>query len=77
MLDEPAVPSVRLVAAGQGWRVAEVVCRAGPRDRPFEERHDWVTIAAVMTGTFTYRSGTYRSGTYRSGTYRSGTYRSG
>jgi AraC family transcriptional regulator len=33
-----------------------VVCTSGPYDRPFEERHDGVCIAAVTGGTFLYRS---------------------
>lgn len=45
----------RLVAAGSGWRALEFVCTAGPEDRPFEERHEQVTIAAVLEGFFTYR----------------------
>ncbi len=46
----------RLLAFGTGWRVEDVVCTAGPHDRPFEERHDGVCIAAVTHGTFRYRS---------------------
>jgi AraC family transcriptional regulator len=46
----------RLLASGAGWRVEDVVCSFGPRDRPFEERHDGVCIAAVTHGTFRYRS---------------------
>jgi len=46
----------RLLASGPGWRVEDVVCTSGPRDRPFEERHDGVCIAAVTGGTFRYRS---------------------
>jgi AraC family transcriptional regulator len=45
-----------LLAAGAGWRVSDVVCTAGPQDRPFEEQHDSVCIAAVTEGTFQYRS---------------------
>ncbi|HEU4537240.1 MAG TPA: AraC family transcriptional regulator [Polyangiaceae bacterium] len=48
--------SARVLARGEGWRVTEVVCRAGPRDRPFEECHEWTSIAAVLEGAFTYRS---------------------
>lgn len=44
------------LASGFGWRVADVVCRAGPQDRPFEERHDWACVALVTGGTFQYRS---------------------
>lgn len=46
----------RLLAAGPGWRANDVVCAAGPTDRPFEERHATVTIAAVRAGAFAYRS---------------------
>jgi AraC family transcriptional regulator len=45
----------RPLASGSGWRVLDVVCSAGPGDRPFEERHDGVCIAAVTQGTFRYR----------------------
>jgi AraC family transcriptional regulator len=50
-------PAKRTLAAGEGWSVHEVVCRAGPSDRPFEERHDGFSISAVVEGSFTYRSG--------------------
>ena len=46
----------RRLAAGDGWSVHEVVCRAGPSDRPFEERHDGFSVSAVIEGSFTYRS---------------------
>lgn len=46
----------RAIAGGRGWSFGEYVCRAGPADRPFEERHDGVSIAAVVAGTFTYAS---------------------
>ena len=49
-------PPLRTVAHGDGWRVSAVTCRLGPQDRPFEERHDQVSIAAVIEGTFQYRS---------------------
>ena len=44
------------LAHGDGWSVYEVVCRAGPSDRPFEERHDGFSVSAVLDGSFTYRS---------------------
>jgi AraC family transcriptional regulator len=50
------MPTPHLLASGSGWRVDEVVCTAGPGDRPFEEQHDAVCIAAVTQGTFQYRS---------------------
>jgi AraC family transcriptional regulator len=46
----------RALAAGDGWSVHEVVCRAGPSDRPFEERHEGFSVSAVVEGSFTYRS---------------------
>jgi AraC family transcriptional regulator len=46
----------RTLAAGDGWSVHEVVCRAGPADRPFEERHEGFSVSAVIEGSFTYRS---------------------
>ena len=46
----------RTLAAGDGWSVHEIVCRAGPSDRPFEERHDGFSVSAVLDGSFTYRS---------------------
>jgi len=49
-------PRSRLLASGPGWGVSDIVCSADPRDRPFEERHDAVCIAAVTHGSFQYRS---------------------
>jgi AraC family transcriptional regulator len=46
----------RVLASGAGWSVSDVACTAGPRDRPFEERHHRACIAAVTQGTFQYRS---------------------
>src|SRR5262245_17484454 len=43
------------MAAGEGWRVADVVCTCGPRDHPFEERQSGVSISLVLSGTFVYR----------------------
>jgi AraC family transcriptional regulator len=45
-----------LLASGPGWSVSDIVCGAGPRDRPFEEQHGSVCIAAVTAGTFRYRT---------------------
>ncbi len=44
----------RVLAQGRGWRVQDIICSSGPRDRPFEERHDWVSVALVLCGSFTY-----------------------
>lgn len=46
----------RLVAAGDGWSVGDVICTSGPQDRRFEERHTRHTIAIVLAGDFQYRS---------------------
>ncbi len=46
----------RVLARGDGWTVADVLCTSGPQDRPFEERHSRYTIAIVLAGSFQYRS---------------------
>ena len=51
-------------AALPAWRIGEHQCTAGPKDRPFEERHDRFTIAAVVEGSFTYHSDVGRSFLY-------------
>ena len=43
------------IAQGDGWSVSDVVCSAGPHDRPFEEQHAGVAIAIVTGGSFQYR----------------------
>jgi len=53
---EPGQTTPRILARGNGWTVADVVCTAGPQDRPFEERHDRYVIAVVLAGTFQHRS---------------------
>ena len=45
-----------VMAAGRGWQVADVLCRCGPGDPPAEERHSHVSVAAVLSGSFSYRS---------------------
>jgi AraC family transcriptional regulator len=50
-----AISSHRL-ASGIGWNVTDVVCSAGPKDRPFEEQHERMVIALVTRGTFNYTS---------------------
>lgn len=47
---------VKTLASGQGWSVSDVVCLFGPPDRPFEEQHRSVYIAAVMHGSFRSRT---------------------
>jgi AraC family transcriptional regulator len=46
----------RAIAQGDGWSVTEFICRAGPQDPRVEERHGSVAIAAVIGGSFQYRS---------------------
>jgi len=58
---EKAEPSSRRLAGGDGWSLYEVVCHAGPGDRPFEERHRGVSISAVVAGSFTYTADTGRA----------------
>ncbi|MBS1823803.1 MAG: helix-turn-helix transcriptional regulator [Acidobacteria bacterium] len=49
-------PQARTLASGADWSISEVVCGAGPHDRPFEEQHGVTSIAVVVSGTFQYRS---------------------
>jgi AraC family transcriptional regulator len=46
----------RTIADGEGWALSEFICRAGPSDRTFEERHDGFSVSAVVEGSFSYRS---------------------
>jgi AraC-like DNA-binding protein len=48
------VPEVDVFACGRGVTAARVRCSAGPRDRPFAERHARSAIAVVRRGFFTY-----------------------
>lgn len=48
--------AARTLAEGADWRVSEFVCGAGPRDRPYEEKHHCFSIAAVVEGSFIYQS---------------------
>jgi AraC family transcriptional regulator len=52
----PGGAAARVLAQGIGWSVADVVCTAGPKDRPFEEQHRNVCVAVVAAGSFQYRS---------------------
>jgi AraC family transcriptional regulator len=52
----PGCTTARILAKGNGWTVADVVCTSGPHDRPFEEQHSQTSIAIVAAGTFQYRS---------------------
>jgi len=48
-------PLARLLHRGPEWSVSEYVCTSGPHDRPFEEKHADMSIAAVVEGSFNYR----------------------
>jgi len=48
--------ATKILADGSDWRVGDVVCSAGPQDRPFEEQHGSILIAVVIEGSFQYRS---------------------
>jgi len=52
----PGRTTPRVLAQGQGWMVADVICTSGPQDRPYEEQHERPTIAVVLAGSFRYRS---------------------
>jgi AraC family transcriptional regulator len=52
----PGQTTPRVIARGEGWSVADVVCTCGPQDHPYEERHNRDTIAIVQAGGFEYRS---------------------
>src|SRR5215471_20124449 len=51
-------PVARPLFEAPEWSVGEYVCTAGPNDRPFEERHEQASIAAVIEGSFRYRGDT-------------------
>jgi AraC family transcriptional regulator len=51
----PGRTASRVLARGNGWTVADVMCTHGPQDRPYEERHTHATIAIVLAGSFQYR----------------------
>lgn len=48
--------NAKTLTSGTGWSVCDVVCDHGPRDRAFAEEHAETTIAAVMQGSFQYRT---------------------
>jgi AraC-like DNA-binding protein len=52
----PAEATTRLLASGDGWRVADITCTSGPRDASFEELHSRAAVAIVAAGSFQYRS---------------------
>jgi AraC-like DNA-binding protein len=61
VLGERGGTASQLLAQGDGWTVADVVCTSGPQDRPFEEHHTHYSVALVLAGSFQYRSRTGRA----------------
>lgn len=57
----PGSAAGRLVVQEPGWLAQDVICSSGPHDRPFEERHERVSVAVVLAGTFTYGNAYGRS----------------
>ena len=53
---EHGAATVATIFEGEGWRLADIVCSADASDAPFEEQHDYVSVALVLAGAFTYRS---------------------
>ena len=53
---EPGTANAKRLAAGEGWRVVDIVCTSGANDRPFEERYRSEAISIVLAGTFACRS---------------------
>jgi AraC family transcriptional regulator len=57
----PTESTLTLLRSGQGWKVSRVNCCAQIGERPFEEKHDGFTIAAVIEGLFEYHGVSGRS----------------
>ncbi len=55
-LSQSEIASKHHLASGEGWNTCDEICRAGPRDPAFEERHTHISVSAVLSGTFVYRS---------------------
>lgn len=53
----PGTSEARIIAIGEGWRVVDIVCTYGPRDRPFEEHFLATSISLVLAGSFVCRAG--------------------
>ena len=48
--------TVAPIFEGEGWRLVDILCSSDASDAAFEEQHDYVSIALVMAGAFSYRS---------------------
>jgi AraC family transcriptional regulator len=56
MRGERGTATIATIFQGDGWRLADILCSADASDAAFEEQHDYVSIALVMAGAFSYRS---------------------
>lgn len=52
----PTALTRREIASGSGWHVTDVAYTAGPEGRPLRDQHGFVSIAAIVAGSFRYRS---------------------
>jgi len=48
--------AANILASGDGWSVADLLCTYGPSDRAYEEQHTSTSIGVVLEGCFQYRS---------------------
>jgi AraC-like DNA-binding protein len=55
-LEQGGPPTRRAIAEREEWSLGDYLCTAGPQDEPFEERHERVAVALVVSGTFRYRT---------------------
>ena len=46
----------REIASGSGWCVSDVTYTTGVDERPLQDQHNFISIAAVVAGSFRYRS---------------------
>lgn len=53
---ERGAATVATIFHAEGWRLVDILCSADASDAAFEEQHDYVSIALVMAGAFSYRS---------------------
>jgi AraC family transcriptional regulator len=62
--DTSSATAVSTVGSGEGWSVTNVSCRLSRHDRPLEDQFGRMTVAAVMDGTFRYRTTTGKAVLY-------------
>lgn len=52
----PGGTTISTIFEGDGWRAMDIICSCNAADPAFEEQHDYVSVALLMAGTFSYRS---------------------